>query len=294
MTLLSSEISEIKYELGFHLIGVQGEPYVSYIAIFEQVIQPYLNSGPSTTSSTVVISPGSGPSQVQLTLTSVAGITPGAVLVVDVDSLSETATVQSVTGSVVTLLLGKPHQGTYPVTIQSTGVMTSSSTIVAAISQPPVPIPVTVADATAFTAGSRVVVDVFSRQEVAPILSVVGNVLTLLLTKGHAGTYPISQESGETLVRGILGKLRNIANVLDGGGPDGGVDAMSSATAGLGIKKVDEIEFFGSASGAGGATLAGNTIQQQLAMREYWRDELAGILGLDRLNGHCGSSMSMY
>lgn len=292
--LLHSELQTIKTELGYHLISVQGEPYVQYIAIFEQIIQPYLDSGPSTTSNTVVITPGALPTQVTLTLASVVGISPGTVLVVDVDSLAETVTVQYVSGSTVSVLLGKPHSGTYPVKIQASGVYTSSSTIVAAISSPPAPVALTVANPALFTVGSRVVVDSGARQEVAEILDITGSTFSLLLSKGHSGTYPISQESGVTIVRGILGKLRSIADVLNGGAPDGGTDALSFAQDGVGIKKVDEIEFFGAMSSAGGKSLAGNTLQQLLALREYWRDELASCLNLPRLNAACGGSISVY
>lgn len=281
--LLHSELIEIKHELGYHLIGVQGEPYISYVAIFELVIQPYLDGGPSTTSSTLVISPGSV-SSTALTVADPTGITPGTVLVVDVDSLAETCTAQSVTGSVVQLLLSKPHQGTYPVVIQSTGVMTSSSTSVAAITQPPMPVTITVADPTGFFVGARAVVDAGARQEAGFIISISGSSLSLLLTKGHSGTYPVTQESGEAIVRGLLAKLRGLANVLDGSGGD--TDAITSAQAGVGIKQVDEIQFFGGTSGASNTGFTpGSTLDQLIAIREYWRDELANTLGLERLNG---------
>lgn len=293
--LLASELVEIKKHLGYHLISSQGEPYIGFVAIFELIIQPFLATGPLTTSTTTVIKSGGMPTSTALTLASVAGITPGTVLVVDVDSLAETCTVQSVTGSTVQVLLGKPHQGTYPVVIQSTGVMTSSSTSVAAIVQPPTQVQLTVADGTGFTVGSRIVVDVGVLQEVSTLTSISGNSLVLALSNGHGGgfPYPVTQESGETIVRGILGKLRALVDVLNGGAPGGGSDALSDATASAGIQQVDEVIFFG---GKGGATssMAGNSLQQTLALQEYWRDELANALGLVRLNAPCGSSASIY
>lgn len=117
MSLLDSEVVRIKAELGYPLLSNSAEPWVSVVAIFEQVIQPYLTSGASTTSSTAVTAAAT-PTAVTLTLASATGITTGDRLVVDVDSLQETATIQSLSGSDVVVLLSKAHSGTYPVTVE--------------------------------------------------------------------------------------------------------------------------------------------------------------------------------
>lgn len=117
MSLLSSEVARIKAELGYPLLSNSAEPFVSVVAIFEQVIQPYLTSGASTTSSTAVTAAAT-PTAVTLTLASATGFTVGDRIVVDVDSLQETATIQSLSGSDVVVLLQKAHSGTYPVTVE--------------------------------------------------------------------------------------------------------------------------------------------------------------------------------
>lgn len=117
MALLTSEITRIKAELGYPLLSSSAEPFVGIVAIFEQVIQPYLLAGATTTSSTTVVA-ASSPTPVTLTLASVTGVTTGGRLVVDVDARQETATIQSLSGSTVVVMLQKAHTGTYPVTVE--------------------------------------------------------------------------------------------------------------------------------------------------------------------------------
>lgn len=213
MALSNSELALIRYELGYNLLDVGAEPYIGVAAVFEQVIQPYLRAGVSTTSSTSV---------------------------------------------------------------------TAATT--------PTPVALTLADATSFTAGERVTVDVDARQEVATIQSVSGSAITVLLVGVHSGTYQVSLEStGEGIIRGILNKLRAIASM----GAGSGKDMMSAAASTTGIKKVDEIEFFG---GGTGMMSSGMTkLEETKLLREYWRDELAAALGIVRINGTGGgSSMSVY
>lgn len=116
MALLPSEVQRIRYELGYNTLGVGAEPYIAYVAIFDQVIAKYLNAGATTTSSTTVAPVGAS-EPVTLDLADAAGFAAGAQVVVDVDARQETATVQSLSGSSITLLLSKPHAGTYPVTV---------------------------------------------------------------------------------------------------------------------------------------------------------------------------------
>lgn len=186
MALTDSEVQRIRYELGFNVLSVSAEPYIGVTALFEQVIQPYLTTGASTTSSTAV----------------------------------------------------------------------SAATT-------PTPVTLTLAIGTGFETGCRVVVDVDSRQEIATAQLVSGTSLTVLLSKTHSGTYPVTVEGGESIVREILGKIRNVADRIEG------------AAIKAGIKKVDEIEFFPEAMGGVFANLQ--------AQRSYWRDELAGALGVVNL-----------
>lgn len=200
MALLASEIARIKYELGFNLLTVGATPFIDVVAIFEQVIQPYLGAGAATTSSTAVTAADT-PTPVTLTLASASGIATGCRLVIDVDDRQEIATLQNLSGSNATVLLSKTHTGTYPVTV----------------------------------------------------------------------------EGGETIVRELL---KNIA----------AVKSELASTFGYGaLKKVDEIEFYQS----GSSTLFGK-LGEQLA---FWRGELAAALGLQGMwsrRSGCGGAIAMY
>lgn len=205
MALLTSEIQRLKYELGYGLVGIGAEPMIGYYIVFEQVIQPYLSSGASTTSSTSV-----------------------------------TAATE------------------------------------------PTPVTLTLASATGFTAGNRVVVDVDSRQESATVQLVSGSTITLMLTKAHSGTFQVTVEAGEAIIRGILQKLDAISGLM-GGGTSG---LMAGAASSAGLRKVDEIEFFGGGNTIG--TQGVDQLTQLVKLQEYWRDELAYALGIPRLNKSSG------
>lgn len=118
MALLDSELIKIKAELGYSVLTVSAEPYISYVSLFDQIVQPYLSAGATTTSSTAV-SAASTPTPQALTLASATGFASGARVVIDVDSRQEIATVQSLSGSIITVLLTKVHSGTYPVTVEA-------------------------------------------------------------------------------------------------------------------------------------------------------------------------------
>lgn len=213
MALLDSEIARIKYELGYNNLAVGAEPYIGVVAMFEQVVQPYLSAGASTTSSTPVTA-ATTPTPQTLTLSSATGFSAGAVIVVDVDTRQERATAQSLSGTS----------------------------------------------------------------------------LTLQLTLAHSGTYPVTVEGGESIIRDILNELRLLSSGMNGAA--GAINALRSRA---GLKKVDDVEFFG-----GGGTLASqgvDPVTQVLKLREYWRDELAMALGIVRLNAKNnsgGSEIGVY
>lgn len=117
MALLDSEISRIKWHLGFTVVGIGAEPRIDYVALFDQVIQPYVGSNATTTSSTTVAA-ASTPTPVTLTLASATGFNPSDKAVIDVDSRQERVTVQSVSGSTISVILTKAHSGTYPVSVE--------------------------------------------------------------------------------------------------------------------------------------------------------------------------------
>ncbi len=117
MALLDSEIARIKWHLGYNLLSVGATPYIGVAAVFEQVIQVYLEGTASTTSTTSV-SAATTPAPVTLTLLSATGFNPSDKVVIDVDSRQERVTVQSVAGSTISVILTKAHSGTYPVSVE--------------------------------------------------------------------------------------------------------------------------------------------------------------------------------
>lgn len=213
MALTDSEVQRIRFELGYVNMDVMAEPYIGIHAYFTQVMQKYLLTGATTTSSTAV----------------------------------------------------------------------SASTT-------PTPQTLTLVSATGFAVGNVVVVDVDARQERATVSLVAANTITVQLTKEHSGTFPVTVEGAETLVRDILNELRVLTT-----GMNGQPGTISSVRSRVGLKRVDDVEFFG-----GGNTLASqgrDPLTALFELREYWRDELANAIGIERLNdkrNSGGSSISMY
>jgi hypothetical protein len=200
MALLDSEVTRIKQELGFNLLTIGALPYIGHASIFEQVIQPYLEAGATTTSATAV--------------TAATSYTPVAI---------------------------------------------------------------TLASATGFSAGDRVVIDVDTRQEIATVQSITGAAITVQLTGVHSGTYPVTVDGGETVIREILGRLRELS------------EQTGEAAGTAGIKKVSSIEFFGDGSSSQSTRL--------YSLRMKQRDELASALGIPnmwRLRQSAGQRSALY
>lgn len=116
MPLTSGELDRIRAELGYNVLNVGAEPFIGVHAVFSQVIAPYLREGADTTSSTAVEENPRG-AFVTLTLASTEGVVLHERLAVDVDDYLEMATVRSVRGNQVGVILKKMHVGTYPVTV---------------------------------------------------------------------------------------------------------------------------------------------------------------------------------
>lgn len=141
------------------------------------------------------------------------------------------------------------------------GASTTSATAVTAATTP-TPVTITLTAGTGFTAGDRVVVDVDDRQEIVTAQTVSGASLTVQLSKAHSGTYPVTVEGGESIIRDILRQIRAVKSAL-------------AASAGEGsVKRVDELEFYQT-----GMTTAGS-LESQL---RFWRDELSMVLGVPSL-----------
>lgn len=184
MALLASELERIRFELGFADLTVGAEPYIGVAAIFDQVIQPYLRAGATTTSTTAV---------------------------------------------------------------------TAATT--------PTPVAITLASATGFAAFATVVIDVGDRQEVVAVQSLSGAAMTVSLSKAHSGTYPVTVEGGESMVRYLLDKCRKASEAI--------ADAMTAA----GIKQLDkgDVVFFGGRDGKTALDVAKEA-------QTYWRSELCRLL----------------
>ncbi len=159
------------------------------------------------------------------------------------------------------------------------GATTTSTTAVVA-SESPAPATLTLASATGFAAGDRVVVDVDELAEVATIRALSGSTIVVLLHFAHTGTYPISVEGGEGIIRELLAELRRWMG-------NGGYIRTLAQTNGL--KKVDEIEFDGN------MTLSRR--RELDAMRMSLRDELASVIGCPNMwreRGQSGGTIARY
>lgn len=189
MSLLDSELERIKAELGYNVLTIGALPYVGFSQMFTNVVQAYMSTGATTTSSTSV-------------------------------TAATTAT----------------------------------------------PATLTLASGTGFASGQRVVIDVDDRQEIVTAQNVSGASLTVLLTLAHTGTYPVTVEGGETLVREQLARLRNINTQI------------TAAASTAGIKQVDVIHFYGGGTSGGVAQI--DVLYKQ---RNDARDQLAALCGLRNL-----------
>jgi hypothetical protein len=148
----------------------------------------------------------------------------------------------------------------------SAGATTSSSTAVTAATTA-TPVTLTLASATGFSVFSRVIVDVDDRQESATVSAVSGNTITVLLKGAHSGTYPVTVEGGEAIVRDILKNLATVKKQI-----------ASLVTKG-GLKRAEDIEWYEAKNGVGGSA----ALQDAYKLLAFWRDELAAALGVPNL-----------
>lgn len=200
MALLDSELQRVRFELGYNVLAAGAEPYISYVAVFDRVVQAYLNAGAKTTSATAVVA-------------------------------ATTAT----------------------------------------------PVAITLTSSVGFTAGDRVVVDVDARQEWGTVTLVSGSAITVPLKLAHSGTYPVTVEGGEAIVREQLARIREVK------------ERMASQFGTGSLKKVDEVEFYERGGKSAFGVLGENLM--------FWRDELSGALGVPnmwRMKRGGGGTMVSY
>jgi hypothetical protein len=164
------------------------------------------------------------------------------------------------------------------------GAATTSSTAVTAATTA-TPVTITLASGTGFTTGDRVVIDVDDRQEIVTAQRVTGASLTVLLTKEHSGTYPVTVEGGESIVREILGRIRAVKNSIAALSSSSVVSIGGTSYSVGGLKKVDEVEFYGASSGSSSESASSNASQQSSLAEElaHWRNELAATLGVQNM-----------
>lgn len=165
----------------------------------------------------------------------------------------------------------------------SSGAITTSSTVVTA-QDGPTAVTLTLASAIGFSQFDRVIVDVDANQEAASVRAISGNNITVLLSGAHSGTYPVTVEGGEGIVRETLSRIQSVKTQM-------------AATLGEGqLKKVDEVEFYQSPM-AVSASLGGGIFGMLAAQLAFWRDELASILGIQsmwKLRASAGARLSVY
>jgi hypothetical protein len=157
------------------------------------------------------------------------------------------------------------------------GATTTSSTSVAAASTL-TQRTIVLASATGFSAGATIYVDVLPQQERAIIQSISGNSIVVYLQKAHAGSYPVTVDGGEAIIREKLSQLYDI-DLKQG-------SAINTA----GLKRVDDIEFYG-------GTVMSSQVTMLQQLRDLRRDELASALGvanLHKLRRGSGQCVSVY
>ena len=138
----------------------------------------------------------------------------------------------------------------------------------------------TLASVTGYLAAQRVVIDSDDQRESCTVRAVSGSTISVVCRKLHAGTYPVEVESPLTIVRGILSDLISVEQ------------AEQTMLLTAGVKKADEVEFFG--------RLDGGPFQALEARRDRLRDELARACGISyivnagraRMSG--GGSIEVY
>lgn len=157
------------------------------------------------------------------------------------------------------------------------GATTTSSTAVAA-SDTLTQRTLTLASATGFVAGATIYVDVLPQQERAVVQSISGSNVVVYLQKAHVGSYPVTVDGGESIIREKLAQLYAID------------EKISAALNTAGLKRVDDIEFYGGTKATSQAVMLSQ-------LRDMRRDELAsalGVVNLHRLRRGGSQSFSVY
>ena len=119
------------------------------------------------------------------------------------------------------------------------------------------------------------------RQESATAQSLSGSSLALLLALEHTGTYPVTVEGGESIIREMLKQIRTAT------------DKLTKAIGYSGVKKVDEVEFFSPKEMSNTLGAFGAIWKERDMLRRELAD-LLGIVYLRETRGGGGASLSVY
>ena len=138
----------------------------------------------------------------------------------------------------------------------------------------------TLASVTDYASGQRVVLDVDDVRETVTIRAVSGSTISVVCRYLHSGIYPVEVESPLTIVRGLLSDLVTMEQ------------AQRRAVQSLGLKRVDEVEWFG----ANGERTIGAELNER---RMKLRMELAEACGIgwvirERMARRAGGSVEVY
>jgi hypothetical protein len=101
LALLDSELQRIRYELGYNVLSVGAEPYISYVAVFDMVVQRYLNAGAKTSSLTYCAPPAdpSTPELHTIVLADATGFEEGQRIWLDAGARQECVDLVSLSGT---------------------------------------------------------------------------------------------------------------------------------------------------------------------------------------------------
>lgn len=142
---------------------------------------------------------------------------------------------------------------------------TTTSTTTVAVADVLTQRTLTLASATGFVAGATIYVDVLPQQERAVVQSISGSNVVVYLQKAHVGSYPVTVDGGESIIREKLAQLYAID------------EKLSAALNTAGLKRVDDIEFYGGTKATSQAVMLSQ-------LRDMRRDELASALGVVNLH----------
>lgn len=128
---------------------------------------------------------------------------------------------------------------------------------------------------TAILVGDRLIVDQDVQQEAGHVYAVTSSSVTVALANAHSGTYPLTVEGGESIIRDCLRQCLLIQQQI------------SQASVVVGVKRADEVEFFGTTTQQMGRR------SELIELQRYWRNELAQAIGVPNLREERRGSGSM-